>query len=235
MVNHFVYMNGSRGCMPDNTGTCDTEKDAIDCLLNVFEGCISEVEQAVMVLSLEKDGIYYFDNAGEAGAEYCEVTEESGENPEHYEEFTRQYEATQKDDTVGITMRRVALVEEDSSPTHFAVFAFGAYHATYVAVGYEPNPYHRVDICDMLEVAAGWLADNAPGAFSEPDYAEARADYAKRHGEALEGLSEHDDGVRELAEADHTYTESGWLLSHEWTIVSEDMERDALLTWIRNA
>jgi len=232
MANHFVYMNGSRGCMPDNTGTCDTKEQAIESLVFTFYDCISAKELAQMKAELIEDGTYYFDNAGEAGAEYCEVTEESGENPEHYEEFTRQYKALQAHDTVGMStgVRRVTLVEEDSQPTHFAVFAFGAYATTYVAVGYEPNPYHGLDIGDMLEAAAGALPS---GCFDEPDYEEARADIASERDVAPESLT--DEEVAEHAETDMTYTESGWLLSHEWTIVSEDMERDDLLTWIRNA
>lgn len=232
MANHFVYMNGSRGCMPDNTGTCDTKEDAIACLVNVFYDCLSAKELAQMKAELIEDGTYYFDNAGEAGAEYCEVSEESGENPEHYEEFTRQYKALQADDTVGMStgVRRVTLVEEDSQPTHFAVFAFGSYHETYVAVGYEPSYYGHTDIGALLEVAAAALPS---GCFTEPDYEDTRADIARSRGVAPESLS--DESVAEVAEMDCTYTESGWLLSYEWFIISEDMERDDLLTWIRNA
>lgn len=48
---------------------------------------------------------------------------------------------------------------------------------------------------DALEAAAEWCAENAPGVFSEPD-----------------------EEVCELAEVDHTYTESGYLLSYEWWV-----------------
>lgn len=243
---HYVYGSGSPGCLYDNQGTCDTLDQAIDAVLFPFVGCdpelteaeLTEAELADARADLRAHGIHYFpaSRRGELGAGYVEVSREHGENPEHYEEFVRDFDSLQSDDSVGMStgVRRVALVATDSAPTHFTVFAFGAYSATYVAVGYEVNPYHAANICDHLEEATVWLKEHAPGCLSEPDYEGARADIMGETGCGDDMLSIDDDSVRERAETDHTYTGSGWLLSYEWTIVAEAMERDDLLAWIRN-
>ena len=68
-------------------------------------------------------------------------------------------------------------------------FQFGAYGTKHVFVW--AGPAHR-GIEDALEEAASWLADNAPGMFTDVG-------------------SEED-------EVDMTYTESGWLASWEWHV-----------------
>lgn len=95
------------------------------------------------------------------------------------------------------------------------LFSFGAYGWTKV--------YAFADcgrgIESALENAAGWLADNAPDVFSEPDYADAARDLgAPEDWNTAEDCldSGWPDKVRDAAETDHTYTESGWLLSWEW-------------------
>lgn len=69
---------------------------------------------------------------------------------------------------------------------------------------------------DALEAAAEWLKETSPGIFSEPDYADAAADIG-----APADWQEDEEWsvkVQERAETDHTYTESGYLLSWEWTV-----------------
>lgn len=88
------------------------------------------------------------------------------------------------------------------------VLSFGAYldHHVYVFSG---------AFDDALEIAAEWLKQEAPGLFSdEPDYKEA----ATELGLDLETEDDNEqERIREKAETDMTYTESGWLLSWEWT------------------
>ena len=109
------------------------------------------------------------------------------------------------------------------------VFKFGAYGATHVlAYGY---------LEDALEDAATWLAENAPGHLTEPECPECS------HPQCTQVDS--DDSAsqfkcdkcghtfeREDAEADLTHTESGWLLSHEWTC-TEIHEPSDLLAYVR--
>lgn len=127
----------------------------------------------------------------------------------------------------------------DHECTHFVVFSFGAYGYTYVAVPYAPSGFHPgVDIQDALEAAAGWLADHAPGMFTDVDMDAARDEMladgeltAEEH--ADRDSDEVDCKVHEHATADLTHTESGWLHSWEWTIVGEAMTRAELLAFAR--
>lgn len=120
----------------------------------------------------------------------------------------------------------------------FAVFAFGAYGDTFVAVPYERNPYHGLDICDALEVAADRLLSVAPGMFTDLDM-DATRDEMLADGELTEeqhadrDSDEVQDMVYERASVDMTYTESGYLSSWEWTIVDEAMTRAELLAFAR--
>lgn len=88
--------------------------------------------------------------------------------------------------------------------------SFGAYGWTRLLV-------YASSLEDALEEAAGWLADFAPGHLS--DLSEEYKDALK---EATEELGEDADEeelqakAQEIAETDMTYTESGWLTSHEW-------------------
>lgn len=104
------------------------------------------------------------------------------------------------------------------------VFGFGAYGSTYVLA------YGCLE--DALEDAAAWLADNAPGHLTKPDY----ADPTILLDPTIEGEMDADkrqELICERAEADLTYTESGWLLSHEWTVTEMHSPED-LLTFVRN-
>ena len=78
-----------------------------------------------------------------------------------------------------------------------------------------------------LEEAAGWLRDFMPGHFMDDEYmkelyAEAREELG---GDADEGE------VAEHAEADLTYTESGYLASHEWWGSEAEGELEAAGTY----
>jgi hypothetical protein len=105
------------------------------------------------------------------------------------------------------------------------VFHFGTYGTHVLAYG-------RLE--DALEDAAAWLKDNTPGMFTEPAYAVAMKECADAGD--LEGLDEdeQEECVRERAESDLTYTESGWLVSYEWTI-TELHSPEELLAFVQNA
>lgn len=94
-------------------------------------------------------------------------------------------------------------------------FIFGAYSATVVRVFNRPGC-----VGEALELAAGWLAEHAPGRFVEPAYAYA----AEELGVVWDGESDCPDAVREAAEADLTHTETGWLASWEWSVDESDGE-----------
>jgi len=66
---------------------------------------------------------------------------------------------------------------------------------------------------DALERAAEYFAEHAPGHLTAPAYDEAAEELGAPEDWADEEWQEQ---VREAAEADLTYTESGWLVSYEW-------------------
>lgn len=100
------------------------------------------------------------------------------------------------------------------------LFTFTAYGRVRVlVVGADPS------LEDALEIAAAWLAKHAPGTLVEPDY-KAAAEKLGAPDDDCEGIS--NGGVAELAEADLTYTESGWIPSWKWT-VDENPSRETLL------
>jgi hypothetical protein len=99
-------------------------------------------------------------------------------------------------------------------PNSLFFFQFGVVGTTNVLV------WQKADHIDSaLEEAAGWLESHAPGDLS--DLAE---EYKYALKEAREELGEDADEeeleekAREIAEADMTYTESGWLTSYEWFV-----------------
>lgn len=83
---------------------------------------------------------------------------------------------------------------------------------------------------DALELAAEWLADHAPGLFTEPDYADAAAELGvavpftgKDLGDLYRaGEDELAQKIEDVACADLTYTESGYLASWEWSVSESD-------------
>ena len=96
-------------------------------------------------------------------------------------------------------------------------FHFGVYCDTTVVVIQRPG---RIEAA--LETAAECLLEVDPVLFSEPDYADAAREVGVDLPKYTNGLADLDEDlqerIREVAEADHTYTESGWLLSQEWTV-----------------
>src|SRR5690606_25765075 len=85
---------------------------------------------------------------------------------------------------------------------------FGAYGWTRV--------YARGSIEDALEQATEWAREHAPGYLTEPDYGLKEREYYCPEC----GYSPWDgrgcDHQCHSAEDDLTYTESGWIVSHEW-------------------
>lgn len=117
-------------------------------------------------------------------------------------------------------------------------FTFGAYGDTHVYVWAQADHLE-----DALEIAAEWLAENAPGhimpAYGEEHMsllAEAFDDMRDEllvDGDIDETIQTFEDvrnscneylmaKVSEQAEADMTYTESGYLASHEWYVSESD-------------
>lgn len=127
--------------------------------------------------------------------------------------------------------RSVVLVNpgERDWKLHRYVLAFGTCAPTYLMV------WAR-SLEDGLEEAAEWLAEHAPGHIME-EYGEEHLalirEAAEELGVEFEKLSDLDDArrweVQDAAEADLTRTESGFLTSHEWSIVAEDPSREELV------
>ena len=103
------------------------------------------------------------------------------------------------------------------------ILSFGAYGNLHLLV------YAR-GIDEALEECAGWLSDNAPGwimAFGSEEHQDLLKEACEERGLAwpepegadLEAYHE----AYEQAEADLTYTESGFLTSYEWGISGEDL------------
>ncbi len=90
-------------------------------------------------------------------------------------------------------------------------FRFGAYGETVVRVIQRPD---HIDCA--LETAAEWLKEHEPGHFHEPDYKAAAIELG--YPEDDPGSNCEDGKVAAKAESDMTHTESGWLLSWEWTV-----------------
>ncbi len=103
----------------------------------------------------------------------------------------------------------------------YFMFSFGAYGDTKVCVIQRPD-----HLDDALETAAEWLAENGhKGLFSEPDY--------ERCPLCVESEAGPCESCCDEAETDHTYTESGWLLSWEWTVKEEQGDPFATPTFDR--
>ncbi len=117
------------------------------------------------------------------------------------------------------------------------VFWFGACGPTYVLA------YGR-GIEDALESAAGWLADHAPGLIMPPDsdelYDLELEAQRETCGVELPTYWERSPAVerciaraQEVAVADLTYTESGYLTSYEWGIALENPTPAELLDFVK--
>lgn len=88
-------------------------------------------------------------------------------------------------------------------------FQFGAYGTTNVLVWGDSH----ISLEDALEIAAGWLADNAPGLLIDDKEMANLYEEAKK-----EDPNGDEDSWRETAETDLTYTESGYIPSWEWYV-----------------
>lgn len=83
-MKHYVYGSGSVGCLYDyGPNFCENLSDAIEDLVNMFSDApLTDEQEAQMRRNLRERGIHYFANPGEAGADYCEITEHKGPMPE---------------------------------------------------------------------------------------------------------------------------------------------------------
>lgn len=218
---HYVYGSGSRGCLYDN-GPCfaDTREDAIEGALFIF-GDLPENELAMARVNLHEHSLHEFTDPSEAGAQYVEISEEQGANPEWEpndiaDRLDAIYEA-HPDKGLSFGPRKVHV----GHSSHYCgngrctIFAFGSFDPTYVAA------FGR-SFDDCLEEAACVLRQVAPGSFVEPEYPE---DFVAMQ-------SEDADRAQADAEADLTYTEAGWLISHEWFCVAEDISVDELFDFV---
>lgn len=111
------------------------------------------------------------------------------------------------------------------------VLWFGQCAPTYVLV-------YANDLDSALELAADWLADNAPGHLIAHDsselqelYTEAADAWIDEHGRDPEG--DEACAITEQATADLTYTEAGYLTSYEWGIALEDPSPARLRTFVK--
>lgn len=138
----------------------------------------------------------------------------------------------------GNGVNRRVQVADGSEPNakRFYVFAFGAYASTLVAVGYAPGYYRdrTLSLEDALEIASEHLRGIAPGVFTEPDIEAAREEMYASGDLSAEEHADRDsdevsDKVWEHATTDLTYTESGYIASWEWTIVSDNATRSEVL------
>jgi len=82
MAHHYVFGSGSVGCLYDyGPETSPSKEGAIDSLWQVFGDNLSPRDARHMRAALRRDGIYYFADRGVAGADYCEVSRQSGPCP----------------------------------------------------------------------------------------------------------------------------------------------------------
>lgn len=78
MGKHYIAMNGSHGCLPDNADVYDTVDDAVVGLDSIFEFSKAQRKE------LRRD--YYLELKGpEDGADYCEIVECDCKHPEQHE------------------------------------------------------------------------------------------------------------------------------------------------------
>ena len=79
---HYVSGSGMFGCLYDSgPHITDTKEQAILGLLDLFSD-LSESELQAMNVNLTCHGSHTFDDPIEAGAQYCEISEQPGPAPE---------------------------------------------------------------------------------------------------------------------------------------------------------
>lgn len=115
----------------------------------------------------------------------------------------------------------------DCASGSFRLYRFGAYGWTVVAVGSDGDRPRSIEA--GLELAAEWLAENAPGIFAELDFTSAREGLEADGRIAPEATDEDSlQLIYDYATADLTYTESGYLCAWEWTVDDVDSRADLL-------
>ncbi len=67
-MTHYHAMSGLHGCMPDYSTVCETKKDAVESLADLFELGRDRRRELARNLSLELTN-------RRDGAEYCEIVE----------------------------------------------------------------------------------------------------------------------------------------------------------------
>lgn len=79
---HYVYGSGMSGCLFDfGPHFCEDKEDAIESFVQLFGDCIDDSEESAMREALAQDGIYYFKDACEAGAQYASISRQNGACP----------------------------------------------------------------------------------------------------------------------------------------------------------
>lgn len=110
------------------------------------------------------------------------------------------------------------------------VLWFGGFNATFLHI-------YSKSLDDALEECAGWLADHAPGhlmSFGSDEHQCLIKEQCEEREIDYSALDEHPDrdDVFQDAEADLTYTESGFLTSYEWGISLENPTTEELYAFI---
>ncbi len=67
-MSHYHAMSGLHGCLPDFSSVCETEKQAVECLADLFELGRDRRRELARNLTLELVN-------RRDGAEYCEIVE----------------------------------------------------------------------------------------------------------------------------------------------------------------
>lgn len=117
--------------------------------------------------------------------------------------------------------------------TRCFVLGFGAFAWTRLLV-------YTTSLDEALEECGAWLADHAPGLImpmGSPEHLDLIKEYCSDHDLDYDSLNEpHNQerfwGVCEQAESDLTSTESGFITSHEWTILLENPDTETLYQFI---
>ena len=82
---HYSLGGGMLGCLYDyGPEFSPTLRDAIEQLVWLYSAdgeCLAEGEEKRMRRNLRVDGIHRFENPGDVGAHYCEVTKHPGPCP----------------------------------------------------------------------------------------------------------------------------------------------------------
>lgn len=84
---HYCYGSGMYGCLYDyGPNFCKNKEDAISSFVQLFGELLEPGELLEMVNNLKEDGYHKFRNSSNAGAQYCQVSEETGDMPENLDD-----------------------------------------------------------------------------------------------------------------------------------------------------